>query len=247
MADIPEPDKNITDRLMAALHEDEFLLYAQAIVPLDPNPGERQFQELFVRFQEEDDKLMPPGSFLPILQEHSLLPYLDRWVVSRLARWVRTALHIKPDWKVPRSNVNLSAETLLDTEFADHVRRYVEHSVLSDGALGFEIDWDSAIEHHKALRRLMAALRPHGCCFTLADFDGSKESFDSLKSLAPDYVKSSSASVSPEKAAEINRMCRSVGCKTIIEHVETAHVLEQLRQRKVDFAQGFEVAPVQAL
>ena len=69
-----EPPKYLVDRLIAALQQDEFVLYAQNILALAPKSGERPFQEVFVRFKEEDTKLLPPGSFFPVLEECKLLP-----------------------------------------------------------------------------------------------------------------------------------------------------------------------------
>ena len=63
MTSQPESQKDLADRLMAALQRDEFVLYTQTIVPLGPQGENRPFQEIFVRFKEEDDKLLPPGTF----------------------------------------------------------------------------------------------------------------------------------------------------------------------------------------
>ena len=62
--------KTITQRLLAALQEDEFVLYTQAITPLEPGADSRAFQEIFIRFREEDAKMLPPGSFFPLLEEY---------------------------------------------------------------------------------------------------------------------------------------------------------------------------------
>src|SRR5450759_733586 len=99
-------DQDLTDRLVAALRQDEFILYGQLIAPLAPGKSERPFQEILIRFQEEEAKLLPPGSFFPILEEYGLMHYVDRWVVSRVAKWVRSALAIKPDWPVPQNSIN---------------------------------------------------------------------------------------------------------------------------------------------
>ena len=247
MAKELQPPKYLVDRLIAALQQDEFVLYAQTIMPLAPKSGERRFQEIFVRFKEEDAKLLPPGTFFPVLEECKLLPYLDRWVANRLARWVRSAVIIKPDWVVPRSNVNLSEATLTDPEYGKYVRKYVSDSYLSNGALGFEISLDTAIAHDASVQKLMTELRPYGCSLTLSGFDGSKASFSQLKVLTPSYIKFSALSVSLAKLAEINRMCQALGIKTIVEHVESSQMLQNLRQAKIDFAQGFEISPVKAI
>jgi EAL domain-containing protein (putative c-di-GMP-specific phosphodiesterase class I) len=247
MARAPEPQKSLVDRLIASLQQDEFVLYAQAIVPLAPQRGERPFQEIFVRFKEEDAKLLPPGTFFPILEECQLLPYLDRWVANRLARWVRRAVGIKPDWPIPRNNVNLSEATLDDPDFGQYVCKYVNDSYLSGGALGFEIALEVAIAHEASLRKLMAEVRPFGCTLTITDFDGSDAPFLRLKGLTPEFIKISAANVAPSKLSEIARKCQALGIKSIAEHVESKQALQHLRQSRIDFAQGFEISPVQPL
>jgi len=253
--DTDQEEKSIADRLISALQEDEFVLYAQSIVPLAAQSDEWPFQEIFVRFKEEDAKLLPPGSFLPVLEECDLLPYLDRWVVNRLARWVRSGLAIKPDWRVPRSNVNLASATLTDPDFARYVRKYVDDSYLSDGVLAFEIARQDVITHAEPLRKLIEVLRPHGCGFTLAGFDGSKASFAVLETLVPDFVKLNlsitqdmdTVQAHADKVAAISQRCATLGIKTIVEQVESPGVLERLRKTRVDFAQGFGVAGVKML
>jgi len=247
MASQPEPQKSLVDRLIASLQQDEFVLYAQSIVPLVPQIGEPPFQEIFVRFKEEDAKLLPPGTFFPVLEECQLLPYLDRWVANRLARWVRSALGVKPDWAIPRNNVNLSEATLVDPDYGQYVCKYVDDSYLSNGALGFEVAWDSAIEHEASLRKLMAEVRPYGCTLTVSSFDGSDASFPKLKGLTPEFIKISVTNVATAKLAEIGRICQALGIKTIAEHVESKQMLQHLRQSKINFAQGFEISPVQPL
>ncbi len=242
-----ESPKDIADRLIAALQKDEFVLYTQSIIPLGVPLKQRPFREIFVRFKEEDAMLLPPGTFFPVLEECHLLPYLDRWVVNRLARWIRSALRVRADWEVPRCNVNLSSETLLDMAFGGYVGKYVVNSFLAKGAVGFEVTWESALTNAASLRRLMAELRPHGCCFTLSAVDGSGESLAAMNAFTPDFVKMSATSVDPLKVPEIQRRCLQLRSKTIVEHVENEQVLEHLRRSKIDYAQGFHISPVEPL
>lgn len=242
-----DPDKSIATRLLAALQQDEFVLYAQSIIALVPQQNEPPFQEIFVRFREEDTKLLPPGTFFPMLEEYKMLPFLDRWVVNRLARWVRSGLKLKPDWKIPRCNVNLADETLIDPQFAAYVKKYVDDSYLSNGVLGFDISCDSALANRTPLLRFISELRPFGCTFTFAGFNGREDVLSKLEALQPDYIKISAAGLDPAKVPEFNRMCHGLGAKTIAEHVENNRVLEHLRRCKIDFAQGFAIAPVEAL
>lgn len=45
----PETEKDIADRLISALQQDEFVLYTQSILPLVPQRDDRAFKEIFVR------------------------------------------------------------------------------------------------------------------------------------------------------------------------------------------------------
>jgi EAL domain-containing protein (putative c-di-GMP-specific phosphodiesterase class I) len=172
-------------------------------------------------------------------------------VVSRLARWIRSSLAIKPDWPIPRNNVNLSSATLIDPTFGEYVRLNVDESHLSEGALGLEISWDSASEHRDSLKRLMAELRPHGISFTVADYDGSESSFALLRDVAPDFVKLNLAgayganlSSNTERISAICRRCESLAIKTIVEGIEDDNVYAHMRQTSVNFAQGFAISAV---
>src|SRR5258708_22659548 len=89
MEDESTIQKNIADKLISALKTGGFVLYAQKILRLAASGGsERPFQEILVRFREEEEKLLPPGTFFPMLQEYRLLPDVDRSVVDPLVRWI---------------------------------------------------------------------------------------------------------------------------------------------------------------
>jgi Amt family ammonium transporter len=236
--------KNIADKLISALKTGGFLLYAQQILPLAGS--ERPFQEILVRFREEEEKLLPPGTFFPMLQEYRLLPYLDRWVVSRLASWVQESRTRTPGWPVPANGVNLSEDTLREPKFADFVAKNIENAKVPEGFFTFELAWDTALLHAEPLKNMQAQLKPVGCRFTFAGFDGSEGSFSFLKVLKPDFVKLTYGTVKDvgsglaacEKVESINSKCHAMGIKTIAEFVESQEVLDQLRLIEVDFAQG---------
>lgn len=248
-------NQDLTDRLVSALRQDEFILYGQPIMPLAPNASERPFQEILIRFQEEEAKLLPPGSFFPVLEECGLMPYVDRWVVGRIVRRVRSALAIKPDWPVPQNSINLSAATLSDRNFAAYTRRHLQAAALPEGTLSFEVTCDSAVLHVESLLGLMAQLRPAGCAFILARFDGGERAFELLRRLAPEFVKLSPALVrildrgraGLDQVDAIIRECRALGIKTIAEHVESDQTLAHLRGLGVDFGQGFGIQAPQPL
>ncbi|HEY6241210.1 MAG TPA: EAL domain-containing protein [Burkholderiales bacterium] len=248
--------KNLAEKLISALKTGGFILFAQNIVPLaEPGGNERPFQEILVRFREEEEQLLPPGTFFPMLQEYRLLPYVDRWVVSRLAKWIQESRAQGPERPVPASGVNLSEDTLREPKFADFVAKHIQNAKLPEGAFTFELGWDTALLHSEELKNFQARLQPIGCRLTFAGFDGSEGSFNFLEVLKPDFVKLSYGIVkdidrslaASEKAESINQKCHDMGIKTIAEFVESKEVLEQLSLIGVDFAQGLVIGGPQEL
>jgi EAL domain-containing protein (putative c-di-GMP-specific phosphodiesterase class I) len=255
MNDEESIQKGITERLISALKQGEFVLYGQRIMPLAPSSGARPFREILIRFREEEEKLLPPGTFFPLLEEYHLLPYVDRWVIVRLARLIADARAAQPDAPVSCNGVNLSGDTLRDRDFADFTVKHIQNSRLPEAAFVFEISWDNAILRKQQLQLLQARLKPAGCRFTLAGFDGSEASFDFLKAIAPDFVKLSYGVVKElnraldisEKAKAINSRCQALGIRTIVEFVEDRDLLRHLRTLEVDFAQGLAISPPEPL
>ena len=251
MEDETTVQKEITEKLVTALKQGGFVLYAQKIVPLKAG-DDRPFREILVRFREEEDKLLPPGTFFPMLEEYHLLPYVDRWVVSSLAKWAQGA---RPGHPAGCNSVNLSGDTLRDAKFGEYVQKHIEMSKLPAGTLAFECGWDMVLPRADQLKRLQTHLKPLGCRFTLAGFDGSEASFGFLKSIAPDFVKLGYSVVKDverglaglERAESISQKCHALGIKTIAEYVESREVLEHLKLIEVDFAQGLAISPPQHL
>jgi EAL domain-containing protein (putative c-di-GMP-specific phosphodiesterase class I) len=251
MADEATVQKEIADKLVSALKQGGFVLYAQKIVPLKAG-DDGPFREILVRFREEEEKLLPPGTFFPMLEEYHLLPYVDRWVVSSVAKWAQGA---RPGQPAGCNSINLSSDTMRDAKFGDYVQKHIETSKLPAGTLAFEFGWDMALPRADQLKRLQVQLKPLGCRFTLAGFDGGEASFGFLKSIAPDFVKLGYSIVKDierglaglERAESISQKCHSMGIKTIAEYVESREVLEQLKLIEVDFAQGLAISPPQHL
>lgn len=247
MNDDAHTRKSTAERLVAALRDDEFILYAQKIDCIADDLDGRPFHEILVRLKEEEQKHLPPGMFIPLLQDLHLMPMLDRWVVAAVIRWLRRHRTAEADWPLPRNSVNLAADTLTDERFAGYVHKHLEGSKLPGWTLSFEIFCEDAIRHPKHVQRTMAELRALGCSFSLAGFSGDHLSLVVLESVRPDFVKIEGGLASRmdrdleiyTRVEAIFRKCRDMGIRTVAEHVEDRGALLRLREVGVDYAQGF--------
>ncbi len=237
------------ERFISQLREDNFVLFFQPIMPAASTAAEPPFREILVRYKEEEKDLLPPGSFLPILEEQGLLPLLDRWVVGRLLKWGRDLA--ATGRRMPHCSVNLAIDTVRrDLAFADYVLRGIQKMGVMPASLTFEIMTTDALAHPDAVAKMVEPLRAAGVTFALSWFAGEESALELAPSLGISYIKidgslaASIARAPKDKArlAAIVQRCRKLGIRTVCMLVEDAETLAHLRTIHVDYVQGFGVA-----
>jgi EAL domain-containing protein (putative c-di-GMP-specific phosphodiesterase class I) len=237
----------VREKFVKQLKEDNFVLYSQPIVPAAPDAGP-PLREILARYREEEENLLPPGSFLPILEDQGLLPLLDRWIVARLLGWGRS---VQTGGRgMPRCTVNLSIDTIRrDEGFVDYVLQSLQKAGVAGAALTFEVMTVEALANRPALQRFIPPLRNAGVTFALSWFNGVEAEFELVRKGGFSYVKLDGAFAAviarqPDKKAElaaIVQRCRELGVQTVCMVVEDDETLQHLRLLGVDYAQGFGV------
>ena len=240
--------RELRDNFVKHLKEDNFVLYYQPICATASSGPDAAFREILVRYREEESGLLPPGSFLPILEEEGLLPLLDRWVVGRLLKWGRA--RVAAGLKMPHCSVNLAIDTVRrDQAFAQYLQQALQRANVPAAALTFEIKTTDALLHREAVARFMAPMRALGATFALSWFAGEESALEMAPKLGISYIKidgSLAARIARdhrEKArlAAIIQRCRKLGIRTVCMLVEDDETLDHLRTIHVDYVQGFGV------
>jgi PAS domain S-box-containing protein len=236
-------------RLVQALQEDQFILFAQEIRPLSANVPHKRCLEVLLRLQAEEDNMLPPGGFFPVAEHYNLMGEIDRWVVHNLLKWCAAKQRGDERWRQPLYCVNLSPTTLCDAGFPRYLKRQLEYFVMPARNLCFEIAEFDLINNHAQVKLLMDAVKPLGCGFTVDGFGGTKVSFAPLKDLSFDFLKMDGAvtqNILSErsdfaKTRSIVLACEKIGVHTIAGFVESEEMLAMLREIGVDYAQGFSI------
>ena len=241
------------ERLRQALDKDDFSLYCQPVLALQPGAATRYpIGEVLVRMREEEQAMLPPGEFLPVLEHYNMMPELDRWVVRNLAKRLAAASPI------PAFALNVSAQTIADAEFPKYVAEVAQAAQLGPGSLVFEVEEQELLYRQDVVAAFLAALKPSGAAILIAGFGRKAVSFTALKAIGANYVKVDGSIVrkllqselARTKIAAIVRVCQAIGMRVIAECVEEPEILEKLRSIGVDYAQGFGVLqpqPIDAL
>jgi EAL domain-containing protein (putative c-di-GMP-specific phosphodiesterase class I)/PAS domain-containing protein len=241
---------NPRERIRQAIQNNGFDLYAQDIVALRGEANPTLMQELLIRMHDEEQNLVPPGTFLPIAERFGMMPDIDRFVV-RKAIAARLAAGASSDAReFPVLCINLARTTVEDRSFAEYVARALQESGVAGACLCFEIADSDAIACLPQASRLAYELKPLGCRFSLDGFGRLGVGFDHIKTIPLDFLKIDGSIVLqierlPEALAKvraIQRVCKIIGVRTIAEMVESEECKEKLRAVEVDYAQGFGIA-----
>jgi len=236
-------------KLVRALQQNEFLLFAQKVLPLKTLPFDHGSYEILLRLREEEDNLLPPGGFIPMAERYGMTEDIDRWVVHNVITWSMARKIENPQWDIPMFSINLSEASIINPDFSRFVRHELKHSEFPASQLCFEIGELETISNHENVANFIAALKPAGCRFTVDDFGSVKLSFSNLSGLRLDYVKIDGVIIqnmfkTPADMAKLKaiiNVCGKLGMKTVAEFVEDERTLAMLREIGVDYAQGFGI------
>lgn len=241
---------NPRERLEQALRNDEFLLFAQRVLPLRSGTVEPECYEILLRLQEEEDQLLPPGGFIPVAERYGMLEKIDRWVVERLVAWCLRNQQRFPSARIPMFCINLSSASLHSGGFPQFVRDTLAQHGFPTRALCFEVSQSDLISFNDEARRLFAELRSAGCRASIDDFGSAKVTFTPLRGITIDYLKIDGSIIQGvvrdaaqlAQARAIHAVCRKAGIRSIAEFVETSETLGALRGIGIDYVQGFGIA-----
>lgn len=234
-------------RLQKALKNDDFLLYGQRIMAINPRPEDQNCLEILLRLQEEEDNMLPPGGFFPVAEALGMLEDIDRWVVRHTVAWCAESAKAV---NAPMCCINLSSDALLNPDFSVFVRTQLKQHKVHGSRLCFEITEPDVIAHSEAVRKFIRALKPQGCQFTLDNFGSVKVSFAHIKDLPIDYLKIDGSIIQNimtsagdlARARAISLTCQRLGIRVIAQSVENQPMLTKLREIGFDYAQGFVIS-----
>ena len=234
------------DRIVQAIKDGEFNLYCQKIISLNSSTQPAVRYEILIRMAEEENNLMPPGSFLPLVDQFKMMPQLDRWVANHIIKWL--ASHSKQNRSV--FCLNVAKDTLCDKSFVKFIQDKIQQSKIPANLLCFEIEELDAKTKPDETISFSEKVRELGCLVTLCSFGQSAASINLLKKLKIDFLKIDGSIVCNMlyddedlmRIKGIHQIARKLNIQTIAELVETDETIAKLREIGIDHAQGFGIA-----
>jgi diguanylate cyclase len=209
--------------------------------------GELVRLEALARWPQADGAMIPPVEFIPLAEQHGLLPALTRWALG-------TALRQCAEWHqaghLVDVAVNLSALDLHDSGLVAHLAAELQSSGLEPEHLWLEVTETSIMRDAERARSILAQLREIGVRVAIDDFGTGQSSLRYLRALPANDVKIDQSFVrlmasEPCDAAVVRaavQLAHDLGLSVTAEGVEDATTLELLRQIGCDHAQGYFIA-----
>jgi diguanylate cyclase (GGDEF)-like protein/PAS domain S-box-containing protein len=234
------------EHIRQALAAHQFVLYYQPKVNM--RTGNVIGAEALIRWQHPERGLLPPGMFLPVIEDHPLAVQLGEWVIESALTQMESWLG--EGFELPVS-VNVSAIELQQTDFADRIRAHLAaHPQVKPADLELEVVETNAVQDVMRTSQVLKACREIGVAIGLDDFGTGYSSLTYLKRLPANVLKIDQSFVrdmleEPENLTILEGVLGLAAAfhRTVIaEGVETAEHGLMLLQMGCDLAQGFGIA-----
>jgi diguanylate cyclase (GGDEF)-like protein len=236
--------ENLTleNQLRRALDKEEFVLHYQPKVNLQT--GKLTSAEALIRWNDPRTGLVPPGRFIPVLEETGLIFEVGRWALRKAIedylRWHTAGL------APVRIAVNVSPLQLRHRGFIAEIEQAIAVDPQAAAGLELEITESMIMEDVKHSIASLQAIRAMGVTIAIDDFGTGFSSLGYLAKLPVDTLKIDRSfvndmTVAPEGLALVStfiKLAHSLKVKVVANGVETEEQSRLLRLLGCDEMQG---------
>ncbi|WP_458734714.1 sensor domain-containing phosphodiesterase [Zobellella taiwanensis] len=243
MADEVQERLRLSNALQQALKDQELELHFQPQFGVSDN--RRLGVEALLRWQPPGRKAVPPGHFIPVAEETSLICDIGDWVLrqacARIQDWQREGVD------AGRMSVNISARHFHSQDFVSRLALLLQQFPASPGRLTLEVTEGVILENLQESRARMSQIKALGVGLSIDDFGTGYSSFAYLRELPVDEIKLDRSFIQhidqrPQDKAIIAcllELAAILQLTVVAEGVETEQQLASLAELGCPAYQGF--------
>ncbi len=244
LSDAAASRRELEQALRHALDRGEFVLHYQPQVNAQ---GEPEVMEALLRWASPDRGLVPPGEFIPVLEESGMIIEATRWVFREACR---QACRWHAMGHALRIAVNLSPLDFRQADLAGSLLAILEEEGASASMLELEVTESALLEADEHVQQTLGRLKAAGLPLLLDDFGTGYASLTYLQRFRFDGIKIDREFVSglpdSEQSVALVRgiltMASHLGLHVVAEGVENERQAAFLRLNGCPSLQGFHYA-----
>ena len=230
-----------------ALVNHEFMVCYQPKVRLEKD--ELCGAEALVRWKK-DGKVIPPMSFIPVLEKDGSICELDFYVFEKVCQDIR--FWIDNDMKPVTISVNFSKNHLKNDNFARQIISIIERYNIDSKYIEIELTETACHDDYDKLKSFIDLMKQYEIKVSIDDFGTGISSFGLLKDLKVNVIKLDQSFVRALDQDNINKigsteivikniinMVNELDMEIIAEGVETREEADFLKKVSCDMAQGY--------
>lgn len=239
-----EENHKLLSEVQKGLDHGEFVFYAQPKCCLDT--GRIVGLEALVRWNHPVRGLIPPGVFLPLLENNGLITKLDLFIWEEVCRKLRRWID-RGHRPVPIS-VNVSRMDIYAVDVTAVFKELTERYAIEPRLLEVEITESAYVEEYNVIPGVVESLREAGFTVLMDDFGSGYSSLNMLKDVNVDVLKidmkflemdGKSVGKGMEILEAVTRLANIMGLRIIAEGIETKEQIDFLMNMGCTYGQGY--------
>ncbi len=235
-------DAKLLKTIRASLDENRVDLYLQPIVTLPQR--KTRYYEALSRLRDDSGKIIMPDAYMKIAEPAGMMPMIDNILLFRCVHVMRKMVERNREVGV---FCNVSALTLLDSEFFPQFIDYMKHNQDLAGSLIFEFGQSTIGGSGPLEFESLKALSDLGFTFSMdkvtrldVDFQVLADmNFRFFKVPAEMFLNNVEAAGSPIHADDFAELLERNGITLIIEKIEDERSVVNLLDYDIKLAQGY--------
>ena len=243
MQQVVELHASLENDLRKSISEGQLNLYYQIQVDSKYHPVGA---EALLRWKHPVRGFIPPGQFIPVAEESSLILELGEWVLENACRQLAVWSQNEKTRSLVLS-VNVSAKQLRMDDFVEKVSSIIKYHQVEASRLKIEFTESVVMDNISDTIKKMRALKELNIRLSMDDFGTGYSSLSQLKQLPLDQLKIDQSFVrdiatDPGDAVMVQtiiNMAQNFNLDIIAEGVETQEQLDFLREHGCLTYQGY--------
>lgn len=236
-------EENIESLLNEAISSGNIVAYYQP--KYDGITGKISGAEALARWIDNEGKIIPPDSFVPILEKSCLITRLDWHILETVCKFLRTEL----DDNIPQVtiSVNFSRAHTYEPDFIDKLCSIVDKYNIPHNLIEAEITESALAKGKSFIIDFIASIREKGFDVAIDDFGSGLSSLNFVKDVPATVLKIDKSLLSGNCENEKERIvlesifsfAKRLKLTTVAEGVETKEQLGFLRTCGCELIQGY--------